>query len=190
MTKKKKVSNAIFSEILATLNSMFDTDLLYWRWYFSLLLGWWWPVWLLVLRLLRLWVWSWTRYKKRKFQAFTKPVGGMSGDVFPATSLKESHLQMMHHLIVLSESKRNPLLSKTASISSTDKLRTAVFSCCAFQLGYPPNDFRNNSNHLVDIQEQFKIVGDSRLIQVKELFTETWRKRGSLTLNIPKNLLL
>lgn len=115
----------------------------------------------------------WTRCKKRKFQAFTKPVGGISGDVLPATSVKESHLQMIHHSIVLSGSKINLLLSKTASISSADKLRAAVFSCCAFQLGYPPSYFRNNSDHLVDIQEQFKIVGDSRLIQVKELFTKT-----------------
>ena len=84
------------------------------------------------------------------FQAFTKPVGGMSADVFQATSLKESHPQMMHHSIVLSGSERK-LPSKTASISSADRLTAAVFSCCACQLGYSPNGFKNNRAYPLDI---------------------------------------
>lgn len=59
----------------------------------------------------------------------------MSADSFQGTPLKESHLQVMHHLIVLSGSERKLLFSETASISSADGLTAAAFSCCAFQLG-------------------------------------------------------
>jgi len=65
----------------------------------------------------------------------------MSTDVFQAMSLKENHLHMTHHLIVLSGSKRKLLLSKTATISSANRLTAAAFSCCAFQLGYLPNQW-------------------------------------------------
>lgn len=109
--RTKRVSNAIFAAILDTLKPVLVTNLLHWRWFFILLLGW-------VgcssgefgVRSLTIFpdqaevacgatciaageTASGVRWnpvgEKRKFQAFTKPESEMSVDVFPA--LKESN---------------------------------------------------------------------------------------------------